>query len=223
MHNRNATTKKKSHSEEYVVSDKILTIPNMISFIRLCLIPVFFILLFDGHDIAATFLFAVAAGTDWIDGQVARKTNSVSKLGQLLDPAVDRILILSGVVGLLLVDRIPMWIVVFLIARDGLMLLGGAYLLKKYQLRIPVIFAGKAATASLLVGFVGLLLNWPLIPGLGVTAISWLPGFNHALVSWSIWFVYIGLALSLVTAVYYLYTAYRGIQVQRQTVDRSST
>lgn len=221
MSERNIASNKKLHTEEYTVSSKMLTIPNAISLIRLCLIPVFFILLFDGHDLAATFLFALAAGTDWIDGQVARKTNSVSKLGQLLDPAVDRLLILSGVVGLLMVGRIPLWIVIFLITRDGLMLIGGAFLLKKYQLRIPVIFAGKAATASLLVGFVGLLLNWPLVSGLGVSTVSWLPGFNEAVGSWSIWFVYIGLVLSLVTAIYYLYTAYK--KMKEQKLDRLHT
>ena len=79
--------------EDYVVSDKILTIPNLLSFIRLCSIPVFLCLLFSDYNLAATILFAVAASTDWIDGQVARRTNSLSRLGQLLDPAVDRLLI----------------------------------------------------------------------------------------------------------------------------------
>lgn len=223
MGNRNTETNKQSHADDYPVSNKIVTIPNIISLIRLCLIPIFFILLFDGHDIAAAVLFAIAAGTDWIDGQVARKTNSVSKLGQLLDPTVDRILIFSGVIGLLLVGRVPLWIVVFIAARDGLMLLGGAYLLKRYHIRIPVIFAGKAATASLLVGFAGLLLNWPLIPGLGLTTLDWLPGFNEALVCWSIWFVYLGLVLSLLTGLYYLYTAYREVMKEKQREDRSGT
>lgn len=77
-------------AEEYEVSDKVLTIPNLLSFIRLCTIPVFLCLLFDDHNLAATILFALAASTDWVDGQVARRTNSVSRLGQLLDPAVDQ-------------------------------------------------------------------------------------------------------------------------------------
>ena len=68
-------------AEEYEVSDKVLTIPNLLSFIRLCTIPVFLCLLFDDHNLAATILFALAASTDWVDGQVARRTNSVSRLG----------------------------------------------------------------------------------------------------------------------------------------------
>ena len=100
------------------VTDKILTVPNVISTIRLCMVPIFLVLLLNGQDIAATVVFALAAGTDWVDGQVARRTNCVSKLGQLLDPAVDRILMICGVVGLLLVGRLPLWIVVVVLCRD---------------------------------------------------------------------------------------------------------
>ena len=81
------------------VTDRIFTIPNVISFIRLCMVPVYLVLLLNGYDLLATFMFALAACTDWIDGQVARRTHCVSKLGQLLDPAVDRILMICGVVG----------------------------------------------------------------------------------------------------------------------------
>ena len=55
------------------------------------MVPVYMVLLLNGYDLLATFMFALAAGTDWIDGQLARRTNCVSKLGQLLDPAVDRV------------------------------------------------------------------------------------------------------------------------------------
>ena len=92
------------------VSNRIFTVPNLISAIRLCLVPVFLILLLNGYDLAAAFLFALAAGTDWIDGQIARRTNQVSKLGQLLDPAVDRILMIVGVAGLFIVGRLPLWL-----------------------------------------------------------------------------------------------------------------
>lgn len=177
----------------------------------------FFVLLNDGHDLFATLLFAIAAGTDWIDGQVARRTNSVSRLGQILDPAVDRILMLSGVLGLLMIGRVPLWMVILVVVRDGLMLGGGAYLLARYKIHIPVIYAGKVTTATLLVGFAGLLLNMPLIPGLGITDISWLPGFNADPVSWGIWFVYIGLVLSLTTGVYYLYTALKRLREVKGT------
>lgn len=111
---------------EYEVSSKIVTIPNILSFIRLCMIPVFLVLLFNSMNLAATLVFAVAASTDWVDGQVARRTNSVSKLGQLLDPFVDRLLMISGVIGLLIIGRLPIWIVLVVVLRDLLMLCGEA-------------------------------------------------------------------------------------------------
>ena len=188
-------------------TDKIFTLPNHISAVRLCLVPVYLVLLLNGYDVAATVLFALAAGTDWVDGQIARRTNAVSKLGQLLDPAVDRILMIAGVAGLFLVGRLPLWIILVVLVRDLLLLCGGAYLIKRYCIRVAVIYPGKVATTLLFVGFAGLLLNWPLFPGLGLVDAAWLPGFNADPVSWGIWFVYAGLALALATTAYYVVAA----------------
>ena len=199
------TAKRAANQEE--VSNRIFTVPNVISFIRLCLVPVFFVLLFNGFDLAATLLFAIAAGTDWVDGQIARRTHQVSRLGQLLDPAVDRILMISGVVGLFAVGRLPLWIILIVIARDLLLLGGGAYLLKRWHTRVAVIYPGKVATTLLFVGFAALLLNWPILQGLGMVDAAWLPGFNFEPYSWGIWFVYAGLLLALATTVYYVVAA----------------
>lgn len=186
------------------VTDRILTVPNVISFVRLCMVPLYFYTLLTGRNLLATVLFAVAASTDFLDGQIARRTHCVSKLGQLLDPAVDRILMVSGVVGLLLVGRLPLWIVLVVLVRDALLLAGGAYLLRRWKTRVAVIYPGKVATTLLFVGFAGLLLNAPLVPGLGVVEAAWLPGLGDAAVSWGIWFVYAGLVLSAFTTVYYV-------------------
>ena len=197
--------KRAANQEE--VSNRIFTVPNVISFIRLCLVPVFFVLLFNGFDLAATLLYAIAAGTDWVDGQIARRTHQVSRLGQLLDPAVDRILMISGVVGLFVVGRLPLWIILIVIARDLLLLGGGAYLLKRWHTRVAVIYPGKVATTLLFVGFAALLLNWPILQGLGMVDAAWLPGFNSEPYSWGIWFVYAGLLLALATTAYYVVAA----------------
>ncbi|HIR41914.1 MAG TPA: CDP-alcohol phosphatidyltransferase family protein [Candidatus Aphodovivens avicola] len=199
------TAKRAANQEE--VSNRIFTVPNVISFIRLCLVPVFFVLLFNGFDLAATLLFVIAAGTDWVDGQIARRTHQVSRLGQLLDPAVDRILMISGVVGLFAVGRLPLWIILIVIARDLLLLGGGAYLLKRWHTRVAVIYPGKVATTLLFVGFAALLLNWPILQGLGMVDAAWLPGFNFEPYSWGIWFVYAGLLLALATTAYYIVAA----------------
>ena len=185
-------------------SDRIFTIPNLISFVRLCLVPVYIYLMFNGYDIVAAILFAVAASTDFVDGQIARRTHSVSKLGQLLDPFVDRVLMITAVIVLMLLGRLPVWIVALVLARDVLLLIGGAYLLRAYKVRVPVIYPGKVATTFLFVGFAGLMLNVPLIKGLGVVSVGWLPGFNAAFCSWGIWFIYIGMVIGVFTTIYYV-------------------
>lgn len=205
-----------SSQKTEAVTNRIFTIPNVISFIRLCMVPVYMVLLLNGYDLLATFMFALAAGTDWIDGQLARRTNCVSKLGQLLDPAVDRILMSCGVIGLMLVGRLTIWIVVVVLGRDLMLLVGGAYLLKRYHERVAVIYPGKVATTFLFVGFAGLLLNMPLIGGLGWFEASWLPGFGSEACSWGIWFVYAGLLIGLFTTLYYVLAGYRKMQKARR-------
>ena len=211
---KNKETESKQKQEEQV-SNKILTIPNVITFIRLCFIPVFLYLLIQGKNIPACVVFALTAVTDFLDGLVARATNQVSKLGQLLDPFVDRLLVISAVLGLAIVDRVPAWIVVLVLARDLFLLIGGYYLIRKWGVRVPVIYPGKFAATLLYVGFAAMLLNIPLIAGLGVTDISWLPGFNANPVCWGIWVVYAGLLLNIFTTSYYIFDAYRRLKVKK--------
>ncbi|MCI8367531.1 MAG: CDP-alcohol phosphatidyltransferase family protein [Eggerthellaceae bacterium] len=200
-----------SGSTTEVVSDKIFTIPNVISFIRLCMVPVFFVLLLNDQNIAAAIVFGVAAATDFLDGQIARRTHCVTKLGQLLDPVVDRALMVAGVLGVFIAGRVPLWIILLIVARDLLVVGGGAWLIFKRGIRIPVIYPGKFATTFLFIGFAALILNMPLIPGLGICDISWLPGFNGDPVCWGIWFIYVGLVLSLGTTVYYIWAAIKAL------------
>lgn len=198
------------------VTDRIFTAANVISFVRLILSFVALALLLKGdNDLLAAAVFAITALTDCLDGQVARRTHTVSKLGQLLDPAVDRVLMICAVVGLLLVGRLPLWVVVVVVARDGLMLAGGAWLLSRYHVRIPVVYAGKVATTFLFIGMAGLILNVPLVPGLGLCDLPWLPGFNSVSCSWAIWAVYLGLALALATTVYYVASALKELRKVR--------
>lgn len=188
-------------------SDKILTLANLVSFVRLCLVPAYLTLLLKEHNILATILFSVAAGTDFLDGQIARRTHTVSKLGQLLDPAVDRILMITGVLGVYLVGRLPLWVIVLVVFRDMLLLVGGLVLTLRYKARVPVVFIGKVATTLLFVGFAFLLLNLPIVEGLGLCDAAWLPGFNHNPVGIGIWFVYLGLAIAIFTTAHYVYSA----------------
>lgn len=191
------------------VTNRIVTAPNIISFLRLCLVPVFLWLLLAQNNLAAVVVFAVAALTDFVDGQLARRMNMVSKLGKVLDPAVDTILMMTGVIGAFLVDRCPLWIVIVIVAREVFMLVGGGILLKAAHIRIPVIFAGKVATTLLFVGFAALLLGIPVISGLDITSATWLPGFNETAFCWGIWVVYAGVVLQLGVTVYYCVQALR--------------
>lgn len=194
------------------VLDTIFTVPNLISFIRLCMAPVYLLLLSRGENAAAAILFGIAASTDFVDGQIARRTHTVSKLGQLLDPAVDRVLMITAVFGLMLVGRLPVWVVVVVLLRDLLLLIGGAFLLQRYNVRVAVIYPGKFATTFLFVGFAGLLLNVPQVAGLGVCDIAWLPGLNSLTWSWGIWPVYAGLFLGAFTTTYYVVKGFQGMR-----------
>lgn len=190
----------------------IFTLANAVSFVRLLMVPAYLVLLLNGFNLAATLVFATAAATDFLDGQIARRTHTVSRLGQLLDPAIDRILMITGVLGVFLVGRIPLWVIIVVVARDAYLLVGGGILLSRWRIRVPVVYPGKFATTFLFVGFAGLLLNWPLVPGLGWCDLTWLPGFNEAPVSWGIWFIYAGLVLSLGVTIYYSVAAARALR-----------
>lgn len=185
-------------------SHDIYTVANIITVLRLILVPIFFAVLINGtHDGLAFLLFAVAASTDWLDGQIARRTGTVTALGKAIDPLVDRLLIASGVLGLYIEHRLPLWAVLVLFARDAYLMYGAWRLEQYYHRRLPVTFAGKVTTALLLVGFADLILGWPLVPGLGIVNTPALPGFGSEPVALGVWFVYAGIIMSLSTAVHY--------------------
>ncbi len=131
--------------------------------------PLFFTVLINGqNDVLAFILFAVAASTDWLDGQIARRTGTVTAIGKAIDPLVDRLLIASGVIGLYVEHRLPLWIPVVLVARDLALGYGVWRLETVYHRRMAVTIVGKWTTALLLIGFADLILGWPMVPGSGI-------------------------------------------------------
>lgn len=198
-------------------SDRIFTAANVISFLRLCLIPFCIWFMACGQDVAATVFFAVAALTDFVDGQVARRTHTVSKLGKLMDPAIDTLLMITGVLGTFLLGRLPAWVMILIFARELFLLIGGYVLLHTYRIQIPVIYPGKFATTFLFIGFAALILGMPLLPGLAITDLAWLPGFNASPTSFGIWFIYLGLALQIGVTVYYARQALRALRARTDT------
>jgi cardiolipin synthase len=139
--------------------DRVWTVPNALSVLRLLGVPLFLWLLLgpeaDGWAVAVLMLSGV---TDWLDGKLARWLDQGSKLGALLDPAADRLYIVSTLVALALRDIVPLWVVALLLGRElvlGVMLL----VLRRYGYPpLQVHYLGKAATLLLLYAFPGLLL-----------------------------------------------------------------
>ncbi|MHB1136367.1 MAG: CDP-alcohol phosphatidyltransferase family protein [Coriobacteriia bacterium] len=195
-----------------VVHHTVYSVANLITILRLILVPFFFTALVDAQNergrLVAFIIYAVAASTDWIDGQIARRTNTVTQFGKIVDPLVDRLLLASGVVGLYLIDVLPLWIPVVLLVRD-LYLLYGAYLLEHHGVILPVTNAGKWTTAVLLTGFSSLIAGWPEIDGLGIVDSDWLPGLGSEPAALGIFFVYAGIVLSLTAAAQYTVSAMR--------------
>ncbi|MGH3472595.1 MAG: CDP-alcohol phosphatidyltransferase family protein [Nocardioidaceae bacterium] len=143
-----------------VVSDRILTLPNVLSVARLLGVPLFLWLVLGPHrDGLALIVLMLSGFTDWLDGHLARKLNQTSRLGQILDPVADRLYILAVVIGLALRDIIPWWLAVALPLRDVLLFLLVPFLRTRGYSALPVHFLGKAATFCLLYAFPLLLLG----------------------------------------------------------------
>lgn len=145
-------------TEQGAVSDRVLTVPNVISLVRLVLVPVFAVLIAVGNDGWALVVLAVSGASDWLDGVLARRLGQVSKLGQMLDPATDRLFILVTLLGLAWRDLVPWWLVAVLVARDVVLLGLFAVVARHGYGPLPVHLAGKAGTFALLYAFPLLLL-----------------------------------------------------------------
>lgn len=140
------------------VSDRILTVPNALSFARLAALPFIYIDLVGGRELRALILLAVFAATDWLDGYLARRLNQLTRLGALLDPISDRALFIVVGIGVVVAELVPLWAVILLLVRDGLVSLVGGVMLLRGASTPEVTRVGKASTFGLMVALVGFLL-----------------------------------------------------------------
>lgn len=176
-----------------VVSDRIWTVPNLLSMLRLLGVPLFlWLVLVPQADWWALLVLAFAGVSDWLDGKIARAWDQASRLGQLLDPLADRLYIFAALLGLVVRGIVPWWLMAILVVRDVL-ILGALPLLRHYGYGpLPVNFAGKAATLCLLyafpllflggydalVGDVARIMGWAF--ALWGTALYWWAGLLYA-------------------------------------------
>jgi cardiolipin synthase (CMP-forming) len=140
-------------NESGPISDRVWTVPNILTFARLLAVPVFLWLVLAHEDGWALGVLAAAGVTDYLDGRIARQFDLVTRLGQALDPVADRLYILCALIGLCVRGIVPWWFMVLLVLRDlvGTAVVGSA---RRMGYRgLPVSFVGKAATFCLLYAF----------------------------------------------------------------------
>ena len=142
-----------------MVSDRVFTLPNVLSVLRLIGVPIFVWAILAEHDAIALATLMLSGISDYLDGKIARRFALVSRMGQLLDPLADRLYIATTLLGLAWREIIPWWLVAVLVSREAL-LAAVLWWIKRYgQTGLPVHFVGKAATFNLLYAFPLLLLG----------------------------------------------------------------
>ncbi len=183
-------------------AQRLLTVPNVLTGLRILLIPVFVVLLLDPDTrLPGYALLALVVSTDWIDGYVARRSGQVTELGKLLDPLADRLALAAAIITFVALKAFPLWAALLVLVRDALVLIV-AGLLGARGIRIDVRPIGKYATATV----------W-----LSVAAIAW-SNFGFALddaawvMGW-VWF-FVGVAE------YYAATIAYGLDVKRALAGR---
>ncbi|HSZ36777.1 MAG TPA: CDP-alcohol phosphatidyltransferase family protein [Acidimicrobiales bacterium] len=174
--------------------DRIVTVPNVITLLRLACIPLFLWLLFGLHkQTAAAILLAVLGATDWVDGYVARRFNQVSTFGKVLDPTADRLLVGTAVISVMVYGAVPLWFGIATIVREVLVSVMVLLLASLGAARIDVLWVGKAGTFGLMFAYPTFLLayggaSWQA----PITVIAYVTGITGLVLAWIAAGSYIG-------------------------------
>lgn len=190
---------------------RILSLPNVVTTLRLVLVPVFVWLLVQPHHqhwFAAAVLLAALGATDWLDGQLARRLDQVTTLGKVLDPTADRVLLATAAIGILTVGAVPVAVAVIALTREGLVALAAVGLALAGVRRIDVTLVGKA-------GAFGLMCAFPLFLA-GNSSVGW-----HHLALVTAWVAaVIGLVLGWVSVLVYIPLVRGALADRRPSVDK---
>ena len=198
--------------DEDALLARVWTLPNAITVSRLVLLGAFLAALFPLHErFVAFFLLGVTGITDFLDGYIARRYNQVTTIGKIIDPSVDRVVLITSVVGVVVFGAVPVWLAVVVLGREVIVSATVLVLAALGAARIDVNWFGKAGTF-------GLMCNLPLFvlahgPG----------GWTHA-VEVTAWVIVVpALAFSFYGAVLYVPAARRALAAGRRGADRAST
>ena len=177
---------------------RFVTIPNLITLVRLACLPVFVWLLLGRDDrLAAGALLGVLGATDWVDGWVARRFDQVSDVGKVLDPVVDRLLFFVSIVAIIIADAAPLWFCLAVLVREIVIAVATLVLAALGARRIDVTWVGKAATFGLMFAFPGFLwasTDWVLQPFFEVA--TWLFGLPALVLSYYAAALYVPIGLA---------------------------
>ncbi|MEV4482101.1 CDP-alcohol phosphatidyltransferase family protein [Micromonospora coxensis] len=186
-----------------VAGDRVLTLPNLISAVRLLGVPLFlYLFLVVEADVAAVVVLAIGGTTDWVDGWIARRLGQVSRLGELLDPLADRLYILATLLAFTAREVVPWQFTAALLAREAL-LLGSLAVLRRHGYGPPPVhYVGKTATFLLLAAFPILLLAQTAgAVATAASAIGWGLAWWGLVLYWAAGAMYVVQAGRLVRAV----------------------
>ena len=177
-------------------TDRILTVPNVITVVRLAMLPVFLWLLFAQEDRAkAAALLAVLGITDFLDGYIARRFNQVSDIGKVLDPVADRLLFFVGAGAILVDGSVPTWCAVAVLVREALVAGATLALAALGARRIDVTWFGKAGTFCLMIAFPLFLASESTVGWADLAeTLAWIAGIPGLILSWYSAALYIPMA-----------------------------
>lgn len=173
-----------------------LTIPNILTFIRIALVPVFVVLFLIGKIYFALAIFVIAWATDLLDGYIARKFNQITNLGKVLDPFADKLLKLSALICFVWEDIIPLWSLIVFLVLDIYLVVGATYLLKHENIVCKSNLVGKAGTLVLSVALV-------------------MCFFYQYLNNWHLYVLYLGLGIVIFAIISYTIIYYKEFSEKR--------